>query len=541
MQPAITSPGDRGRGPDAYRRALRLAFHACCLTSLALPLGGCTSAREYIQNGFKVGPNYGKPPAPVAGDWIDAADKRLSHDPDDMCEWWRVFHDPVLDQLICFAYRQNLTLREAGFRVLQARARLGIAVGELLPQSQFARADFTWNALSAENASSSQLRGNRFFSQWSYGFNLAWELDFWGRFRRAVENADANLDASVEDYDFALVTLLGDVATNYVQLRTTEKRIEYAKQNVALQQKTVGFLKARKQLQPAYIPSDLPQALSVLAQTEATIPELEITLRQSVTQLCVLLGIPPEELAAKLGPGPIPLAPPEVAVGIPADLLRRRPDVRRAERLAAAQSALIGVAESEFYPHISLVGTLGWSAESFKNLFRSSAFTGSFGPQVQWNILNYGRLLNNVRFQDARFQELVAGYQQSVLTAGQEAENGLVTFLKAEQRAKLLGESVAQGVEALRLANLRLPLAQSDSDFLRVNQIQQNLVTQQDTLAVAQGEIATGLIQVYRALGGGWQIRCDGCPTPSLFSPATTLPLADAPAVKIRAHLGQPQ
>src|SRR5205823_1261766 len=202
------------------RRPLRFAFWWCCVAWLAVPLSGCTSPMEYIRNGFKVGPNYGKPPAPVAGDWIDAADKRISKEPDDLCEWWKVFHDPVLDQLICFASRQNLTLRQAGFRILQARAQLGIAVGEIFPQTQFARGDFSWNAASAETTNS-QFRTSRFTSQWDLGFNLAWELDFWGRFRRAVENADANLDASVEDYDFALVTLLGDVATNYVNLRTT--------------------------------------------------------------------------------------------------------------------------------------------------------------------------------------------------------------------------------------------------------------------------------------------------------------------------------
>src|SRR6185295_4414898 len=161
-----------------------------------------------------------------------------------------------------------------------------------------------------------------------------------------------------------------------------------------------------------------------LEQTEALIPELLISLRQTNNQLCILLGIPPEELQAKLGPAPIPTTPPEVAVGIPADLLRRRPDVRRAERQAAAQSAQIGVAEAQFYPHIAITGTIGYSAEQFKNLFSPTALQGNVGPSVQWNILNYGRILNNVRLQEAGFQELVAAYQNTVLTAAQEAENG---------------------------------------------------------------------------------------------------------------------
>src|SRR6266481_6341739 len=253
--------------------------------------GGCTSLSEYLQNGLKVGPNYGRPPAPVAREWIDATDKRVRSDTEDLSAWYTVFKDPVLDSLICSAYQQNLTLREAGSRVLQARAQLAIAAGSFFPQTQDMTADYTRNAVSTRVANHSNV-SSQFFNQWDYGFHLAWELDFWGRFRRAIESASASLDASVEDYDGVLVTLLGDVANN---------------------------------------------------------------------QLCILLGIPPEELEPKLGSAPIPTAPTEVAAGIPADLLRRRPDVRRAERQAAAQSAQIGVAEAELYPHISITGTINYS------------------------------------------------------------------------------------------------------------------------------------------------------------------------------------
>jgi outer membrane protein TolC len=181
---------------------------------------------------------------------------------------------------------------------------------------------------------------------------------------------------------------------------------------------------------------DYSQARSTLEQTEATIPELRISLRQFNNQLCILLGIPPEELRARLGERPIPTAPVEVAVGIPADLLRRRPDVRRAERQAAQQSAEIGVAEAEFYPHIAINGTWQYSAEFFKNLWSSGALAGNVGPTFTWNILNYGRILNNVHLQDAHFYELVASYQNTVLGAAQDVENGLVSFLEARQRTK---------------------------------------------------------------------------------------------------------
>ncbi len=308
---------------------------------LTVQLCGCTGLREYIDNGFKVGPNYAQPPAPVATEWIDAADQRVRKESDDLSKWWTVFNDPVLDGLICFAYKQNLSLKAAGFRVLQARALLGIDVGNLFPQTQKMMGDYTRVALSdatANSIPSFNIPGTqRYFSQWDYGFNLGWELDFWGRFRRAVESGSASLDASVANYDDVLVTLLGDVASNYTQIRTTELRIQYTKDNVALQRETLEISEARFKV-GAVSELDVDQARSTLEQTIAGISELEIALRQANNRLCVLLGIPPEELKAKIGAAPIPAAPVDVAAGIPADLLRRRPDVRRAERQAAAQS-----------------------------------------------------------------------------------------------------------------------------------------------------------------------------------------------------------
>jgi NodT family efflux transporter outer membrane factor (OMF) lipoprotein len=482
----------------------------------ALLTGGCTPLGEYVHNGFKVGPNYHKPPAPVAQDWIDANDRRVRTASDDLSKWWTVFNDPVLDSLICYAYQQNLTLRVAGMRVLEARAQLAIATGNLLPQTQTATGDFKWNGISkntANNLLSVPPSPNfppfkRWFGQWDTGFNLSWELDFWGRFRRAIEANSASLDASVENYDDVLVTLLGQVATAYTNMRITEQRIKYAQENVKLQTETLEIVQARFK-RGVVTKLDVEQATSTLEQTKATIPELVISLRQFNNQLCILLGIPPEELRAKLGPGSIPTAPVEVAVGIPADLLRRRPDVRRAERQAASQSAQIGVAEAEFYPHIAINGTWLYSAEFFKDLWKSSALNGNIGPTFTWNILNYGRILNNVRLQAATFQELVATYQNTVLSAAQDVENGLVTFLQAQQRARFQAASVKAAQEAVEIAVAQYKAG--TIDFTRVTQVEQNLVTQQDTLAQAQGEIVTGLIQVYKALGGGWQIRVTGC------------------------------
>jgi NodT family efflux transporter outer membrane factor (OMF) lipoprotein len=497
-------------------RCAGLLFLTCC---------GCTSISEYIHNGFKVGPNYQTPAAATATDWIDAADKRVKRDDDDdLSKWWTVFNDPVLDGLIDDTYRQNLTLRQAGERVLQARAQLGIATGNLFPQTQQLNASFTQTALSGQiaNVVLPTPEGNfalaRFYPQWNLPIGAAnWEIDFWGRFRRAVEANAANLDASVANYQDVLVTLFSDAATSYVAIRTLEKQIEYTKANAELQRQTLKLVEARFKA-GTVSGVDYRQAKSTLGQTESQVPELEISLRQTHNHLCILLGIPPEDLRARLGKAAIPTAPPEVALGIPADLLRRRPDVRRAERQAAAQSAQVGVAEADFYPAIAINGTIGCSAQQFKDLWGSSAFTGTIGPSFQWNVLNYGRILNNVRLQKSKFAESVAAYQETVLKANQEVEDGLATFLKAQQRERLLAASADDSLEAVKLVLVQYE--KGTSDLTRVTQLQQTLVLQQDTLAQAQGEIARGLIQVYKGLGGGWETYGFSCqPAPARPAP----------------------
>jgi NodT family efflux transporter outer membrane factor (OMF) lipoprotein len=467
-------------------------------------------------NGFKVGPNYQPAPAPAAPEWIDSGDKRFRTESDDLSKWWKVFNDPVLDAMICDAYRQNLTLREAGYRILQARAQLGIAVANVLPQTQDFYADYNRKMLSATTANNFLMFPfpgvKRSYSQFDFNFNLAWELDFWGKFRRAVEANSATLDASVEDFDDALVTMLGDIATNYVQLRTVEEQIRFTKENIALQRSTLDIISARYFKGKIVSELDYQQQRGVVAQTEALIPELEIQRRQYENQLCILMGIPPQALRDRLGKAPIPGIPDDmkVAVGIPADLLRRRPDVRRAERQAAAQCAQIGVAEADFLPHISIAGTIGYSAASFSSLFSQNSLTGSVGPTFQWNILNYGKILNNRRVQDAKFRELIATYQKTALNAEQEVENGLITFVRAQQRSKFQAESVDAAVRSTNLVLLQYEKG-GIVDLTRVVQLQLNQVDQQNLLAQVKGEIARGLIQVYKALGGGWELRQTGC------------------------------
>jgi outer membrane protein TolC len=224
--------------------------------------------------------------------------------------------------------------------------------------------------------------------------------------------------------------------------------------------------------------------------------------------LCVLLGIPTVDLTGIIGSGPIPSVPPEVAVGIPAELLHRRPDVRQAERTAAVQAEQIGIAQAALYPAFSITGTIGYEATQLPSLFTPSAFNASVGPSVQWNVLNYGRIVNNVRFQDATLQELITAYQATVVRANADVENGLATFLRSQEQTKLLAASVKDYQDALTIV-----LAQEKAgavDYSRYATIATSLVQQQDLLAQAQGQIVQGLVQVYRALGGGWEIRCPG-------------------------------
>ena len=510
-------------------RLVRSLWAVAILVSLLSP-AGCTSMREYLRNGFKVGPNYVPPPAPVAEDWIDATDKRVRSDEDDLAGWWTVFGDPLLNRLMVDAYRQNLTLRQAGYRIMAARAQLGIATGEFFPQAQFADGSFQRIAAGTTN-----------FNQANVGFTSAWELDFWGRFRRAIIAAEDNLDASVFDYDDVLVTLLGDVASNYVQIRTTQERIRLLDNIIRVQRDVLTFIEGQLRLGKV-VDLDRAQAASNLRQTMAQFNELQITLRTAENQLCILLGMPVTDLTNLLASAPktsIPTTPDYVVVGIPADLLRRRPDVRRAERLAAAQAEAIGIAVSDWYPAISISGNLGWQAARLSGLFKPESFNGSMGPSFQWNLLNYGRILNNVRLQDARFRELVVAYQNLVLEADLEVENGIVTFLQAQERARNLALSVDEAYIALGVIVGQYEGGKGGVDFNRYAVIQQTLVQQQDSWAQSRGQIAQGLIQVYRSLGGGWQIRClpvpdkEGVLSPlppvALPKPEEVLPPAELP------------
>jgi NodT family efflux transporter outer membrane factor (OMF) lipoprotein len=489
------------------------------LAALLAPSAGCTSIRDYVHNSFKVGPDYARPGAPVAANWIDSSDRRVHGETVDLAGWWTIFGDPVLNDLILEANSQNLTLRQAGMRILQARAQLNFTVGNIFPQTQTANG--AYRRIGA---------GTAFFDQYSFSFNLAWELDFWGRFRRAIQAAEATLDASVADYDAVLVTLLGDVASNYVRYRTDEERIRLLQNNISIQEDVLRFITGRLAAGvQGIVETDKRQASANLNQSRAALNVLQIDLRQAQNQLCVLLGMPVIDLSQRLAAGPqrIPVTPDYVVTGLPADLLRRRPDVRRAERIAAAQAEQIGIAEADLYPAFSVTGTLGWQATQLNDLFKPASLNANVGPSFRWNLLNYGRIRNNVLFQDARFRELVAAYQAQVLEADVEVEDAIISFLKSQDRARSLGLAVDDSIVALQIVvgQYRLGVNFATVDFNRYAVIQQGLIQQQDLWAQSRGQIAQSLIDVYRALGGGWELRCGQAPDKrGILSPPASLP-----------------
>ena len=476
------------------------------LLILAASLAGCSTTREWWSNGFKVGPNYCPPGANVAASWIDASDPHLRCGEHENACWWTAFGDPTLDQLVAEASQQNLTLKMAGCRILEARAECGIAEGNLFPQQQEATAQYARNAMS-QNAYPFNIipLPRYYYNNWSAGFDAAWELDFWGGFRRAVEAADAHLDAQVAGYDNVLVLLQADVATNYIQMRAFEERLLLARKNVELQKETLRIVTLREQ-QGLVTELDVQQATANLGATESLIPILATGHRTAQNRLCILMAQPPHLLAQMIkSPASIPVPPQEVIVGIPGELLCRRPDVRQAEREAAAQSARSGIADAEYYPHIAITGTIGVEAEQLNQLFETSSLVGAIGPGIHWNILNYGRIRNNVRAQDARFQQAIFNYRDTVLRANEEVEDGIVAFLQEQERVKSLDKSTHAAARSVEIATLQYEKGMISYQPLLDSE--RALVLQQDALAESRGSVGTDLVAIYKALGGGWQAR----------------------------------
>jgi NodT family efflux transporter outer membrane factor (OMF) lipoprotein len=505
-----------GEGVTAVdgRPALRMAGVSAALALLLCATVSCT----------KVGPDYHTPSVPQEASWLEEGDAKVDTTAPLEANWWEVFNDPILDKLITLAYAQNLTLQTAGLRVLEARARLGIAIGEQYPQTQEVGADLGYNRTSRNAAN--EASANQHFASADVGFGASWEIDFWGRFQRGMESADAQLGANVANYDDALVSLTSDVANTYVLMREAEELAAVAKNNIEIQRRSLDLTKSRFQ-DGVTTELDVFQAVSLLNSTEADLPLFEINRRQAENALAVLLGMTPDKLEALVGePGKIPVAPTEVAIGIPAELLRRRPDIRQAELLAAAQSARIGIAVADLYPQFSLNGFIefetsaGGGSESnnadFGDLFATNSLAAFIGPSIRLPIFNYGRLTNNVRVADARFQQTVTEYRNTVLEAYREVEDSVYAFTRYQTQAHFLGQSV----EAQR-KSVTLSLEQyreGVTNYQRVLDAQSSLFDLESQWVQSRGAISQNLIATYRALGGGWQTE-----KPRQFVPEETI------------------
>jgi len=464
----------------------------------------------FALHGCKVGPDFARPSSTVAAHWISEPPEAAPAPAPapDTANWWRVFNDPTLDALIDTAYHNNLSLQIAAARVLQAQAQLNVAVGELFPQQQVLAGGAQYQRQSKATLVLPQ--ANPVLSSAQLGLSATWELDFWGKYRRGIESDRAAMLASVAAYDSALVSLTAGVASAYLNIRTLQERIEFAQGNVKTQQESLRI--ARAQFEYGETSElDVQQALTQLAQTQASIPSLQSSLRSNEDSLAVLLGTSPDVVAAHLDvPSPIPSAPAAVATGMPRDLLRRRPDVLQAELAAAAQSAGIGVAKAELFPSFSLGGSFGFVSTTLRNgslgdLFnwdnRAATATGSF----VFPILNYGRIVNSVRVQDAAFQQAVFSYQNTVLQAQQEVEDARAAFAAAQEALASLNDAAAAAQRSVDLAIVRYK--EGATDYTTVLTAQGLLLQIQDALASARGGVPLALVSVYRALGGGWQLR----------------------------------
>jgi len=455
------------------------------VTLSALIVSGCAM----------LGPDFQEPSAPVESDWLETGDPLVSSESPADPKWWQTaFQDPVLDQLVEMALQENLTLRSAALRVLQSQQQLAIAIGNQYPQQQQA------TGLAAREKSNTVI-----FNDYSLGFNLSWEVDFWGRFRRQVESASAELDASVADYDGALVSLFSQVAQNYILIRTFQAQLEVARHNIELQRESLRIATAKFNAGEVS-ELDADQAETLLNNTIASVPALETSLQQVKNSLAILLGKPPHDMNYLLGEkGDIPNTPMTIAVGMPQNLIRQRPDIRAAERQLAAQSAQIGVAVTDLYPAFSIGGSIGSSAMKTGDLFTSDSSTWDLFGAFQWNILNYGRLKSNVRLQDALFQQLLVDYQNTVLSAQGDVENSIVAYLKSYQQLTSYQLAAAASKRSVAAST-----AQYQNGLVSFNTVISTLsadAQQQDLLTSTRGNVATNLVQVYRSLGGGWEIR----------------------------------
>lgn len=449
-----------------------------------------------------LGPDYEEPDVVWLQDWQPSAyGARLdapAQEQYDLQFWWQLFNDPVLNRLIAVARQENLQLRIAGLRIFESRALLGIAGSQLYPQLQ--QVGGSINYVNSQFHGGNAPDSSQSFGNYNLGFNIGWEIDFWGRFRRGIESAGAAFFASIANQQDAQVLISAQVTDVYYAYRITEARIAIANRNAEIQKRSYEITQTLfSNGQQSEL--DLQQAKTQYLSTLSGIPDLEISLLKTRNSLAVLLGRPPGDIVELDVPEyKLPVISTDIIQEIPANLLNRRPDIRSAAWQIATQSAQIGIAEADYYPAISLLGSIGLTGS---NLSGSSDSSGLIvGPALRWNIFDHGSIKNNVRVQDARLQQLIESYQNSVLQAAREVDDAAYSIQKTAEQQVIIDKAVEASERALEIANTRY--REGYADFQRVLDAQRAMFLQAERQIVIEGNHITAFIGLYKGLGGGW-------------------------------------
>lgn len=455
------------------------------ITLAMMCLGGCM-----------VGPDYRSPDTAMPGRWSVSPTTQpnaIVQETEQIEQWWTTFNDPTLDGLIRRAVESNLDVEIATERIREARGSLGIATAGLFPN---ANADGSYTHRGTGRSKSQDL--------WRAGLDATWELDIFGGNRRAVEAANASLASTIENRRDVLVTLLGEVATDYIILRGQQQQIVIANENLQVQIRNARLTRDKKRLGTG-TELDVVQSDSQVVSTRAIIANFEEIEQQTIYALSILLALPPSALDEELRPREkIPDPPSIMPVGLPSDLLRRRPDIRRAERDLAAATAEIGVATADLFPKFSLTGDIGLAGNHISALSNWDNRTWSFGPSVTWNIFSAGRITSNIEVQNALQAQALSSYRKTVLVALQEVQNALVAYAQDQHRREALAEAVTLNQRAVELATQRYQ--QGVTDFLIVLDAERSLFASQDALVQSDRAIGTDAVALYKSLGGGWEI-----------------------------------
>jgi len=466
-----------------------------------LSLALMTGIGLFLMSGCMVGPDFQRPqvsmPAGWAGPTAEPAKLPSASGDQGLTVWWTVFKDPILTSLVERAAASNLDLKLAEARIREARAAKSVAAGGLGPTIDASGA-YQRSRFSAENRT-----GTATVDQYQAGFDAGWEIDIFGGQRRSVEATEADLQAAVETHRDVLVTLMAEVARNYINLRAFQQQIAITRKNLAAQQHSARL--TRERFEGGFVSGlDVANADALSATTAAQIPLLESSVQQAIYSLSVLLGALPAALTAELSPaGTIPGALPEVPAGVPSDLLRRRPDIRRAEAQIHAATARIGVAAAELFPKFTIAGSAGFQSTDFSSWFDWANRFWSFGPSVRWRLFETGRIRAGVELQKALQEQEVIAYQQTVLSALQEVENALIASAKEQAHREALVAAVTANRKAVALSETLY--TEGQTDFLNVLQAQRALYVTEDALVQSTSTVSTNLVALYKALGGGWQ------------------------------------